>query len=495
MSAIMPAPGLEEFAAFVAERTGLYFPRERLADLERAVSRAAPELGFADAGACISGFPASPPDKERLETLAAYLTVGETYFFRNKADFDAIENTILPALAAGKTGNDGNVRIWSAGCATGEEPYSIAMLLDKCAPALNGRGVSILAVDINPGALRSAGRGVYGEWSFREVPTDIRDIYFTKTRGNKLALLPRIKKMVDFSYLNLVEDSYPSLLTATNAMDLILCRNVLMYFRADLAEAVLRKFQASLKDGGWLILGPAEGPLTFRSPIPGLKAAQIPGVTIYRKSGGPQPVYQHVYPPLYPTGTQAPALSAAAVTEARPPLPPAPPAAPEKRPLEEAETLYGLGFYPEAEEKLEALLAAGPRNAAALLLLARVRANLGRLVEAERLCAKAIKAGKLYPPAHYLLGNIFLEEGREDEAALSFRRAIYLAPDHIPALLALGNLFLRRGASARARRYFKSAADRLARCKPDETPPDSEGMTADRLLTIARSALTRCADD
>lgn len=484
MGQIMPAPGLEEFSAFVAGRTGLYFPREKFADLERAVARAAPELGFADAGACISWFLAAPPDKERLEILAAYLTVGETYFFRNKADFDAIENTILPSLAAGKARAE-DVRIWSAGCATGEEPYSIAMLLDRCSPELK---ISILATDINSRALREAGHGVYGDWSFREVPRHIKDIYFTKTHDKKLTLLPRIKKMVAFSYLNLVEDSYPSLLTGTNAMDLILCRNVLMYFRTDLAEAVLRRFQASLKDGGWLILTPAEGPMTFPDPVPGLKTAQLPGLTVYRKTTERQPVHA----PILPAETPPPALPGAPVIEAGPPVPPA---APEKRPLEEARTLYRLGLYPEAAEKLETLLAAEPRNAAGLLLLARVRANQGRLGEAGRLCLKAAETERMDPLAHYLLGSILLEEGRDGEALLSFRRAVYLAPDHILAHLALGNLFLRAGKAARARGHFKSAAALLERHGPEEVLPDSEGMTAGRLEAAARSALTRCADE
>lgn len=488
MSVRIPAPGLEEFSVFVAERTGLHFPRERLADLELAVSRAAPELGFEGAAACIDSFLASPPDKERLETLAAYLTVGETYFFRNKADFGALENIILPALASGENGGE-SLRVWSAGCATGEEPYSLAMLLDGLSPALSGRGVSILATDINSRALLEAGRGVYGAWSFREVPPRFTEKYFTKTRDKKLALLPRIKKMVGFSYLNLVEDSYPSLLTSTNAMDLILCRNVLMYFRPDLAEAVLRKFQAALKDGGWLILGPTEGPLNFHGS--GLKAAQLPGATIYRKSAAPGPALPYIYQAAAPE----PAVYGGSVAGTPEPPPPAPAAAPEKRPLEEAGALYARGLYEEAGKELEALLAAEPGNAAGLLLLARVRADLGGLAEAARLCALAIEADKLAPPGHYLLGGILQEEGRDGEAALSFRRALYLAPDHIPAQLALGNLALRAGKTALARGHFSNAAALLERQAPEDILPDSEGMTAGRLKALARAALKRCSGD
>lgn len=261
-----------------------------------------------------------------------------------------------------------------------------------------------------------------------------------------------------------------------------------MYFRPDLAEGVLRKFQASLKDGGWLILTPAEGPLTFPAAVPGLEMAQLPGLTVYRKTTEQRPVYA----PLFPTEAPEPVLSPPPAAK---PRPSAPPAAPEKRPLEEARTLYGPGLCPEAAGELETLLAADPRNAAGLLLLARVRANQGRLAEAGKLCAEAIEANKLDPLAHYLLGTIFMEEGRDGEAGLALRRAIYLAPDHILAHLALGNLFLRGGKAAQARRNFKSAAALLERHSPEEILPDSEGMTAGRLMAAARSALTRCAND
>ena len=260
-----------------------------------------------------------------------------------------------------------------------------------------------------------------------------------------------------------------------------------MYFRADLAEAVLRKFRAALKDGGWLILGPAEGPLTFSGKIPGLEPAQLPGLTIFRKAAVPRPHHLSLH-----AAAAAPAIpSKAAAARTRPPAPPAP----KKRPLEAAAALYRTGRYTEAGKELEALLTVEPQNSAGLILLARVRANLGRLAEAGKLCTKAIEANKLDPLAHYLLGNIFLEEGRESEAGMSFRKALYLAPDHILAHLALGNLFLRGGKAAWARRHFKNAAALLKRHGQQDVLPDSEGMTAGRLEEIVRSALTRFTDD
>lgn len=462
MTPAAPAEQLAEFSAFVAERTGLYFPREKFPDLERAVSRAAPQLGFDGAGACMAGLLASPPSRERLERLAACLTVGETYFFRNSADFGAIENVILPEMIARKDRGDA-LRVWSAGCATGEEPYSLAMLLDGL-PRSGGYAVSILATDINRDSLNVAARGFYGEWSFREVPARIKEKYFARGRNKELALVPRIRKAVDLAYLNLAEDSYPSLLTRTNAMDLILCRNVLMYFRPDLAEAALRRLQASLREGGWLILGAAEGPLTYPCPVPGLKAAQLAGLTIYRKVSGeeaPRPV------PRRPEQ-----------------IPPAPVCGPAAMPA----------AVPAAAERRPPATAGEPCAAAEFMRRAGILADQGRLAEAAAFCARAVEADKFSPAAHYLLGSIFREEGRNLEAALAFRRALYLAPEHAAAHLALGSLLLREGKRGRARGHFRSAAALLERYGRDEVPPDSEGITAGRLLEIARAALERCAD-
>ena len=153
----------------------------------------------------------SNPTPAQIRILASHLTVGETYFFRERASFQALEERILPELIAKRLGRDRRLRIWSAGCCTGEEPYSIAISLDKILPDSRGWDVSLLATDINQDYLKKAKEAVYGEWSFRDHADASLESYFTKVRGSRDRLVPRIRRRVTFQSLNLAEDpiSFP----------------------------------------------------------------------------------------------------------------------------------------------------------------------------------------------------------------------------------------------------------------------------------------------
>jgi chemotaxis protein methyltransferase CheR len=139
----------------------------------------------------------------------------------------------------------------------GEAPYSIAILLSRFLDPAEWN-VTILGTDINTRFLRKASEGVYSSWPFRDTPRWVKAGYFRRTPQGRLQVLPRIRRMVTFSRLNLAEDVYPALDTGTNGMDLIICRNVLMYFAADAARAVADRFHRSLVEGGWLIVSPTE---------------------------------------------------------------------------------------------------------------------------------------------------------------------------------------------------------------------------------------------
>jgi chemotaxis protein methyltransferase CheR len=146
----------------------------------------------------------------------------------------------------------------SAGCATGEEPYSLAMLLARMLPDLADWNISILGTDINPGSLQRAAAGVYTQWSFRECPDGMAEAHFRKAGEREWEVASAIRNLVNFSYLNLVEDLSPSLLNETNALDLIFCRYVLMYFSAEQARRVTARLRCCLVDGGWLVVSSTE---------------------------------------------------------------------------------------------------------------------------------------------------------------------------------------------------------------------------------------------
>ena len=170
---------LQQLSDSVARHLGLHFPSERWSDLQRGVSAAAQEFGYQhDLDRYVEQLLLPTLIQGRLENLARHLTVGETYFFREKRSLEVFERNIVPELIQARRGSSKAIRIWSAGCATGEEPYSIAIMVNKLMAGLEKWNVEILATDLNSGSLQKAAEGIYGEWSFRGIPPSVRSAYF-----------------------------------------------------------------------------------------------------------------------------------------------------------------------------------------------------------------------------------------------------------------------------------------------------------------------------
>jgi chemotaxis protein methyltransferase CheR len=220
-----------------------------------------------------------------VEMLAARLTIGETHFFRIGPQIDALRTVVLPEIVKRRTAAR-QVNAWSAGCSTGEEPYTLAMLLREQLPPTAGWDIRLLATDINDRALETVRRATYGEWSFRGTPDPIRRRYFTPD-GSHWRLVEPIRRMVRFGIMNLLADPIPSLGKGaapgqpTRELDLILCRNVTIYFGAEAVRQVYRRFADALVDDGWLILGPSD-------PVPELpgpfEPVYLPGAVLWRRS-------------------------------------------------------------------------------------------------------------------------------------------------------------------------------------------------------------------
>ncbi|MFZ2855878.1 MAG: protein-glutamate O-methyltransferase CheR, partial [Rhodocyclaceae bacterium] len=275
---------LQQFSAFLASRIGLHFPPPRWPDLLRGLERAAREFAQPGPEACMRWLLATPLQQRQIEILASHLTVGETYFYREPALFAALEQQILPPLIAARRAGSRSLRLWSAGCCTGEEAYTLAILLHRLLPDLDQWRISILATDINPRFLAQAQSGTYREWSFRNTPAWFKERYFTPGENGSYRLLPAIRRLVRFAYLNLVDDVYPTLESDTNGIDLVLCRNVLMYFEAQGIRAVLHKLRRALTPDGWLVLSATE---SGSVPLPGFAAVTWRDATAYRKHEGP----------------------------------------------------------------------------------------------------------------------------------------------------------------------------------------------------------------
>jgi len=492
----------ERLSELIAERMGLHFPRERLPDLQRGIAGAAEELGFQDLAAFIDMLVATPLSRPQLHVLATHLTVGETYFFRDPQMFEVLASQVLPELIRSRRGRRQRLRLWSAACATGEEAYSLAILLQQIVPDLAGWHVTILATDINARALRTAVAGVYGSWSFRGVPEGVKERYFSLAGDGRHSVRPEVRHLVTFEHLNLVEDVYPSLATDTNAMDVIVCRNVLMYFTAAQIHKVVGHLRRALVDGGWLVVSPGEASAQW---FPQFATASFPGVLLYQKrdterhpqdSGASASLHEHE-PLATPIEIPLPLAPATVVQPAEPPpneSPEMPP--PDTHVTAGARAFYEQGRYGEAADTLLSLCANDSGAPEAFSLLARALANQGRLQDARAWCDRWIAANRLDPAAYYLRAVVLLEDGQADEARRSLQRAVYLEPDFVLAHFALGTLARSSGRHEEAGRHFGNALRPLARLQPDDVLPESDGLTAGRLAeTITALTALRTDDD
>jgi chemotaxis protein methyltransferase CheR len=249
---------LQKLRQLITERTGLYFLKTDSRDFQKLIKPAFLELGSPNLETGLDWLLSSPIKPDHFQVLINHLTIGETYFLRNKPIYQALEQTILPDLMQRKHQEGKMIRIWSAACSTGEEPYSIAITLKKSIPDIQNWGLTILATDINDRSIKKAIHGVYSEWSFRDAPSWLKSNYFS-TKGSHFEIDDEIKKMVTFKSLNLKEDVYPAPQTNTHNFDIIFCQNVLMYFNHDTVQEVIDRLQRSLNDKGLLIVSPGDG--------------------------------------------------------------------------------------------------------------------------------------------------------------------------------------------------------------------------------------------
>ncbi len=443
---------------FITSSIGLHFPESRLNDLKRGIGSAAEEYGYADIEAFIIWLMSSRLAKKDIEILSSHLTIGETYLFRDKKSFEALEEHILPELISSRQDGERRLRIWSAGCSTGEEAYSIAILLKKVIMDIKDWNITILGTDINPNFLRKASEGIYTEWSFRNTPSWVKEDYFKKTKDGNYKIIPPVKKMVVFEYLNLVEDVYPSLVNNTNGIDIIFCHNVLMYFSHELSNRVVQSFYNSLVDKGWLSVGPTDFVKSLSSQF---TAVNYNEAALFRKDAEKTHKVKEFQPKKIPSFVMPPSdIEKSLQLIER-----------EEKKIEEQKR-----EKQKVDLKMDATLISD-------------YANQGKLNDAIKWCEKAISSDKLNPHYHYLLSTILIEQGRVEDAVKSLKRTIYLDNNYILAYFILGNLMFRSGELKTSKKYFGNAIELLSNYKDEDVIPESEGITAGRLSEIIASIM------
>jgi len=497
----MPHPKLTELRAFLLNKLGLHFKACQGKELYDKLKTASKNFGFDDTDKFILWLLNQPLNSDQTEKLATYLTIGETYFFREKKALDYLEFKYLPELIKKRKGKNQYLKIWSAGCASGEEPYSIAILLKRVIPDIKNWDITILATDINAAFLDRARKGVYTEWSFRSIPESFKTTHFKKTSKNKYKINHAIQKMVTFSYLNLAADPYPSLVNGTNAVDIILCRNVLIYFSHDGIKAVTTNFYNSLIDGGVLLVSPVETSSLISSKFSTFSYNRI---TIYNKDIenalkhkkiNSEPVKLPDKPKLNiplknslhkykKTKTHIHKTAKIKVPEKT---------AHKKKTVDHSDYKEAMAHYESGSfDKVEQLVNNAIKTKKGdlkpyIMLLARIKANKGLLDESKELCLRAISLDKVDAKAHYLLATVIYEQGKTKEAIHSLKKTLFLNHDFVPGHFLLGNISLNDGKKSESKKHFSNALKSLAKLNHSDVIAESDGLTAGRFTEIIHS--------
>ncbi|MGH7504735.1 MAG: CheR family methyltransferase, partial [Longimicrobiales bacterium] len=432
----------------IATYSGLIFPPARHAEVEQALRRALPSERNPDRLRELLA-----KDDEAREALIAELTVGETYFFRDPEQF-ALLRQLIPQLTVENEGRP--VRIWCAGCASGEEPYSIAILCDQLRLS---RRVEILATDLSRTRLARAQHGTYRPWSFRGVATDVIHRYFNR-QGTHLQLRAEMRERVEFRYLNLAEDRFPSLTAGVWGIDLILCRNVLMYFDRATVARVAKRLVDTLAENGWLLLGasdPAIGELTdtavtlttaglayrrrgARAAVLPLREPSAPGVApappmplaTTHEAGGEatappwrvESMEPHDGPAPRDTGESPVVAIPAASAETERMAAAAVESDDEAAALAALAAAYAARDYDLVHALGERLVARRVGGVTPWLVRIRAFANRGNLEDAGLAAAAALELHRDSAELLYLHAVLLAQSGRHAEAAAAARRAL-----------------------------------------------------------------------
>ena len=446
LSADSNYPRLKEY---LIATTGLAYYTDKDNQLAGHVAKRIALLGLADCAAYLRLLEADELDGSELDTLIAVLTIGETFFFRHHEAFDALRDVVLPDLIRRNQGIR-KLRIWSAGCSIGAEPYSISILLKReLASLLAGWEVTIVATDINREFLERARAGKYEDWAFRSVPDEIKQSCFSRA-GSAWTIDPRYKESISFQYHNLVKDPCPSLRNHLDGFDLIVCRNVTIYFSQETVRNLVQELYFSLVDDGWLLVGHSEPNVdVYRS----FRAVNLDGAVLYQKTAKPETPAAWTPPEVF----TLPPVRAPIARE------PAPVIAAKPRP---------------------SLL----RKDAPLPELASIQsmADQGDLDGAALACEKLLEREKLKPKLYFLYALVLEQMGRRRETQEALRRAIYLDRGFVIAHYYLGLIQQRLRLPKDAFRCFRNVLALLDGLKADQPIPAAGEYTAGELRHLTQ---------
>ncbi|MFC1496561.1 CheR family methyltransferase [Candidatus Margulisiibacteriota bacterium] len=430
----------ELFKELLIKESGLYFDFDRKYILEDTLLTRMGACGFFAYQRYYDYLVHDRDGMLELKRLFDTLTIGETYFFRNSDHFEVFREFVVPRLIAAGHRKKQAIKIWSAGCSTGEEPYTVAMILLESLPDPEKWEIEIIASDLNRRYLEKAGRGSYSARSVRNLPRELLKKYFTLKDG-QYQISEKIKNMVKFVYHNLAKDSF--WLIENYRFDIVFCRNVIIYFDTETVKRVIEGFNEVMEDNAYLFCGHAEVLWKISEKF---RSIEFPHTFIYQKGE-----------------------------------------------FAAEETKVPFVDVPQIEIKVEA----GPEpvpepgDIHQKILLAVELSNQAKYNEAIEVLKEIIGCDCLTVEAYYLLGVLNNKIGQLDRAVAEFKRALFLNPELPIVYYNLGNIFLYQKDELGARREFKNAIKILHNRAPDSSVDFSENLNSELLLIACKRSVEK----
>ena len=265
------------FSAYIESELGIRMPETKMTMLQSRLQQRLRQLAINRFDNYCDYVFSAAGRKNELDAMIDAITTNKTGFFREQQDFDYLSMTLLPQIIKSSPPNSlKSIRVWSAGCSTGEEPYTLAMVLNEAKARFSELHYSILATDVSSGALQTAITGIYDHEKAEPVPMRLRKKYLLKSKDkqkNLIRITPQLRACVKFRQVNLMHDD----LKAKELMDIVFCRNVIIYFARPIQEKVLNRLYRRLIPGGFLFLGHSETLSSMNVPL-----TQVAS-TIYQK--------------------------------------------------------------------------------------------------------------------------------------------------------------------------------------------------------------------
>ena len=468
----------------ITEKTGIGFDERKRKQLEEIVETRCEILGL-DHISDYYKLLRNPSAMEReFSTLMDILTIQESFFFRHKAQFHALRHFCLPPLMSKKKTDHRRINIWSAGCANGEEAYSIAILMREFFFDDFQMKVFIKGTDISRQALRNAGEGAYTQRAIRGLSPHYLERYFTK-QGDRYLLSADIKTMVEFEYFNLSEEPFP--MDTMPRWDIIFCRNVIIYFTQNHSRKLMKNFYASMADGGFLFAGFSE---TMRYLNDDFIPLQMDDAFIYQK-----PLPGQALKPSTPSRSESTKKHIPSVQQkSRKNFQ----KTPFKEPILSTQktrqiTTGKLEIHPTQTlarpAEIDNTATTPSKSLDENLSVARELTDKGETIAAVTILDNIIRQDPLHAEAYFMLAMIHNDAGNLDQSSHYLKKVIYIEPDNPLAHLHLADIFKAASRKADAAREYATVISLLENRGKSETDVLGDGFTSQAILTAARAHL------